>query len=44
MILLVAVFWGVFSIKKTEGAHQAEIKRKSETKTLAELMSINMGA
>jgi len=32
------------SIRKTESHHKAELKRLRETKTLAELMSINMGA
>jgi hypothetical protein len=32
------------SIRKTEAHHKAELKRIRETKTLAELMSINMGA
>jgi hypothetical protein len=44
MVLIVACFWGVFSIRKTENNFKAEAKRKAETKTLAELMSINMGA
>ena len=44
MVLIVACFWGIFSIRKTENNFKAEVKRKAETKTLAELMSINMGA
>jgi hypothetical protein len=44
MVLIVAAIWGGFSIRKTESTFKAEQKRKSETKTLAELMSINMGA
>jgi hypothetical protein len=38
------VIWGAVSIRKTEKNHAAELKRLRETKTLAELMSINMGA
>jgi hypothetical protein len=44
MVLIVAAIWGGFSIRKTENTFKAEQKRKAETKTLAELMSINMGA
>ena len=44
MVLIVAAIWGGFSIRKTESTFKAEQKRKAETKTLAELMSINMGA
>jgi len=40
----VSFIWGAFSIRKTEAHHAAELKRVRETKTLAELMSINMGA
>ena len=36
--------WSVLSIRKTEKAHAAELTRLRETKTLAELMSLNMGA
>ena len=43
MVCVVALFWGGFSIRKTESTFKAEMKRKAETKTLAELMSINMG-
>jgi hypothetical protein len=38
------LLWGAVSIRKTENHHKAELKRLRETKTLAELMSINMGA
>jgi len=41
---IVAVGWGIVSVRKTEAAHAAELKRLRETKTLAELMSLNMGA
>ena len=41
---IAAFFWSVMSIRKTESHHKAELKRLRETKTLAELMSINMGA
>ena len=44
MCLIAAFAWSVFSIRKTEKAHAAELKRLRETKTLAELMSLNMGA
>jgi len=44
MCLIAAFFWSVMSIRKTESHHKAELKRLRETKTLAELMSINMGA
>ena len=43
MVCVAALFWGGFSIRKTESTFKAEMKRKAETKTLAELMSINMG-
>ena len=41
---IAACVWSAFSIRKTETAHAAELKRLRETKTLAELMSLNMGA
>ena len=43
IVCVVALLWGGFSIRKTENNFKAEMKRKAETKTLAELMSINMG-
>jgi len=44
MCLIASLLWGAVSIRKTENNHKAELKRLRETKTLAELMSINMGA
>ena len=41
---IATVLWSAFSIRKTEKAHAAELTRLRETKTLAELMSLNMGA
>jgi hypothetical protein len=41
---IAAFVWSTVSIRKTEKAHAAELKRLRETKTLAELMSLNMGA
>lgn len=41
---IAAFVWSAVSIRKTEMAHAAELKRLRETKTLAELMSLNMGA
>ena len=43
MVCVATLLWGGFSIRKTENNFKAEMKRKAETKTLAELMSINMG-
>ena len=43
-VMVVTTFWAITSVMKTENAHAAEIKRQRETKSLAELMSINMGA
>ena len=44
VVMVVTTFWGITSVMKTESAHAAELKRQRETKSLAELMSINMGA
>lgn len=41
---IAAFLWSCASVLKTENNHKAELKRLRETKTLAELMSINMGA
>ena len=41
---IASFLWGAVSIRKTERAHAAELTRLRETKTLAELMSLNMGA
>ncbi|OUS49229.1 hypothetical protein BE221DRAFT_87053 [Ostreococcus tauri] len=44
LCLIAAFLWSCASVLKTENNHKAELKRLRETKTLAELMSINMGA
>lgn len=41
---IASFLWGAVSIRKTERAHRGELTRLRETKTLAELMSLNMGA
>merc|ERR1712216_872145 len=43
LCLIASFLWGAVSIK-TERAHRGELTRLRETKTLAELMSLNMGA
>uniref|UniRef100_A0A7R9XP36 Uncharacterized protein n=1 Tax=Ostreococcus sp. 'lucimarinus' TaxID=242159 RepID=A0A7R9XP36_9CHLO len=44
LCLIASFLWGAVSIRKTERAHRGELTRLRETKTLAELMSLNMGA